>query len=299
MIKQIILTALGVTALTAGAQSVTVTSRSRLLQGVEGAAYYPVLNSSGTKLLFASGDDVSLKMYDFDMNVVSRISDGNGSGVDARFAPDGNVYYVTQERNAQNNLIYRTGHCYDVDKATSSVVLEAQHGAVLPQVGTKGIAINGPRKAYKSTSNIGTSVYTTESKLVVIVNGQQRELTPVESFAGYLWASLSPDGKKIAFFAAGKGIVVCDLTGKVLATLGNYEMPSWYDNDYLVAQNTKDDGHQFVSSQIMLLKADGTFEKALTTPSSMTMQPTAAAGRIVYTTIDGNLFEMHINITDR
>lgn len=80
--------------------------------------------------------------------------------------------------------------------------------------------------------------------------------------------------------------------------LGNYEMPSWYNNDYIVAQNAKDDGHQFVSSQIMLLKADGSFATALTTPASMTMQPTSAAGRIVYTTIDGNLYEMKINITE-
>ncbi len=299
MIRKLFVATLWLCALSASAQSVAVTGPSRLLQGVEGPAYYPVLNSTGSKLLFASGEDVSLKIYDFDMNVVTRICDGNGSGIDARFAPDGNVYYITQERDAQTHLVYRTGHCYNVDQATSSVVLEPQHGAVLPQVGTRGVAINGPRKAFKSAANIGSSVYTTGSKLVLTVNGKQRELSPVKSFAGYLWASLSPDGSKIAFFAAGKGIVVCDLNGTVLAELGNYEMPSWYNNDYLVAQNAKDDGHQFVSSQIMLLKADGTFSKALTSAASMAMHPTSAAGRIVYTTIDGNLYEMRINISER
>ncbi len=298
MIGKLLVAALGLCAISASAQTVTVTQQSRLLQGVEGPAYYPVLNSAGNKLLFASGEQVSLKIYDFDMNVVSRICEGNGSGIDARFSPEGNVYYVTQKRNTQTNLVYRTGYRYDVAQAASSVVLEPQHGAVLPQVGTLGVAINGPRKAFKSTANIGNSVYTTGSKLVLTVNGKKRELSPVESFAGYLWASLSPDGTRIAFFAAGKGTVVCDLNGCVIAMLGNYEMPSWYNNNYLVAQNAKDDGHQFVSSQIMLLKADGSFATALTTPASMTMQPTSAAGRIVYTTIDGNLYEMKINITE-
>ena len=289
---------MGCCALLASAQQVTVLKQSRLLQGVEGPAYYPQLNSSGTKLLFASGENSSLKLYDYDMNVVTRVSADDASGIDARFAPDGSVYYVTQKRDAATNLIYRTGCRYDVATAKSSVVLEAQHGAVLPQVGTKGVAINGPKKAYKSAANIGTSVYTTGSKLVLTVGGRTRELHPVESFAGYLWASLSPDGTRVLFFAAGKGAVVCDLNGRVLAMLGQYEMPAWYNNDYVVAQHATDDGHQFTSSQIVLLKADGSFRHSLTTPASMTMQPTAAAGKIVYTTIDGNLYEMKIKIDE-
>ena len=80
--------------------------------------------------------------------------------------------------------------------------------------------------------------------------------------------------------------------------LGNYEMPSWLNNDYIVAQNTKDDGHQFTSSQIMLLKADGSFKHELTKPTSMSMQPSAAAGKVVYSSIDGLLYMMQINITE-
>ena len=100
----------------------------------------------------------------------------------------------------------------------------------------------------------------------------------------------------MAFFAAGKGIVIIDLRGQMLAMLGNYEMPCWYNNDYLVAQNAKYDGRQFTSSQILLIKADGTYQAELTTPDSMTMQPTCGGGKIVYTTIGGQLYEMQINI---
>ena len=128
------------------------------------------------------------------------------------------------------------------------------------------------------------------------VGGQERVFSPVDSWAGYLWASLSPDGKRVAFFAAGKGIVIIDLRGQMLAMLGNYEMPCWYNNDYIVAQNATDDGHQFTSSQLMLLKADGTWQVELTKPASMAMHPTCGGGKIVYSTIDGLLYEMHINI---
>ena len=45
------------------AQEVEVVSRQRLLEGVKGPAYYPVLNATGDRLLFAT-DAGALKMHD-------------------------------------------------------------------------------------------------------------------------------------------------------------------------------------------------------------------------------------------
>ncbi len=282
--------------MTAGAQMVTVQSTTRLLQGVEGPAYYPVLNSDGSRLLFSS-DGGSLKVYDFADNVVTRVTDDYVAGNDAFFGGDGQVYYVTQQAG-KDHLLYRTGHAYDPVTRQKRVVLDAQHGAVRPAAATRGAALKSAARSYASSTSIGTAVWTQGSKVYVTVNGQDRVFSPVDSWAGYLWPTLSPDGKRVAFVAAETGIVVIDLRGQVLAMLGRYEMPSWYDNNYLVAQHTTDDGRQFTSSQIVLLKADGTFKAELTRPSSMTMQPTAGGGRIVYTTIDGLLTEMRIQIDE-
>ena len=62
-----------------------------------------------------------------------------------------------------------------------------------------------------------------------------------------------------------------------------------------------DDGHQYSSSQIVMLKADGSEIQEITRPESMTMFPTASfeAGKIVYNTIDGRLFEMSVNLINR
>ena len=276
------------------AQEVEVTSLKRLLEGVEGPAFYPVLNASGDRLLFA-GDNGALKVYDFSDNVTQVVTRDYVAGNDACFGGDGKVYFVTQQMD-ENHLIYRTGNSYDLVTGRSAVLTQPQHGAVRAVSATRGGTLRAPAANYTSSDDIGDAAWTEGSRVHVIVGGEERVFAPVDSWAGYLWASLSPDGKRVAFFAAGKGIVIIDLRGQMLAMLGNYEMPCWYHNDYLVAQNAKDDGHQFISSQILLLKADGTFKAELTKPASMTMQPTCGGGRIVYTTIDGLLYEITINI---
>ena len=276
------------------AQEVEVASQRRLLEGVEGPAYYPVLNKSGDRLLFMS-EAGGLKMYDLVDDVTTVVTRDRVAGNDACWGGDGKVYFVTQ-RVGEDNLIYRTGCSYDVETRQTTTLTEAQHGAVRAVPATRGGALKAPGRGYTSSSDIGSAAWTEGNRVHVTVGGDERVFSPVDSWAGYLWASLSPDGKRVAFFAAGKGIVVIDLRGQMLAMLGNYEMPCWYNDDYLVAQNAKDDGHQFTSSQIVLLKADGTFMAELNKPASMAMHPTCGGGRIVYTTIDGLLYEMKINI---
>ena len=277
-------------------QQVEVASLKRLLDGVEGPAYYPVLNATGNRLLFSTQDG-TLKMYDLVDDVTSAVTTEHVAGHDACWGGDGSIYFVTQQLG-EDRLVYRTGYRYDVATRMKTQVTESQHGAVRAVSATRGGALRAPSHTYKSSADIGDAAWTEGNRVHVMVGGEERVFSPVDSWAGYLWASLSPDGKRVAFFAAGKGVVVIDLRGQMLAMLGNYEMPSWYNNDYIVAQNAKDDGHQFTSSQIVLLKADGTFRAELTKPASMAMQPTCGGGKIVYTTVDGLLYQMQINIYD-
>lgn len=288
---------MGAWVLISSAQQVTVTSKTPLLKGVE-PAFYPTLNTSGDRLLYSDVDAHGLKMLDLNTQAITTISDQNGAGFDAKWSNDGQVYYITSKVDDKSRLVFRTGMRYDLNRQTNDVVLEAQHGAVHLETGTQGMAMNGEMRKFATAPSRGISVYTTGSQLVVNINGKENRYTPVESYAGYLWSSISPKGDKIAFFAAGKGIIVTDLQGKVLAELGNYEMPCWYNNDYIVAQNATDDGYQYTSSQILLLKADGTFRQELTAKTSMTMQPTAGGGKIVYTTIDGNLTMIELVINE-
>ena len=295
--KKTLLLLMGAWAMLASAQQVTVTSTTQLLRDIE-PAFYPAMNQSGDRLLYSDADAHGLKMLDMNTQAVTIISDENGAGFDAKWSNDGSVYYITSKVDEKSRLVFRTGMRYDMARQKNDVILEAQHGAVHLETGTKGMAVNGEKHNFATNPNRGVSVYTTGSQLIVNINGKENRYTPVESYAGYLWSSVSPKGDKIAFFAAGRGIVVTNLQGKVLAELGNYEMPCWYNNDYIVAQNTTDDGYQFTSSQILLLKADGTFSHELTPKTSMTMQPTCGGGKIAYTTIDGNITMITIDINE-
>ncbi len=283
------------------AQQVSILKNQRLLDDVTHGGYYPVLSPDGMKLLFTGADNKGLEMYDFDNNTVKVISEEERAGYAPKITNDGNVYYVVQ--NSNERRIYRTVKSYDIVSGTARVVMENQHGIASPIVSTTGRLVLKNEAKVAEAQSVGEAdiaVFVDGSSVVIDRSGNRISYSPVESQAGYLWASLSPDNTKVLFFAAGKGVFIMNLDGKILSQLGNYEMPCWFGNDYVVAQNATDDGHQFTSSQIMLLKADGSFKQALTSPESMTMQPTAAiaANRIVYTTIDGNLYLMEIKITD-
>jgi hypothetical protein len=107
----------------------------------------------------------------------------------------------------------------------------------------------------------------------------------------YIWVSLSPDNKKIMFTAAGKGTYICDLNGKILSSLGSINAPVWFNNDYVVAMEDKDDGHRVTSSKIVLISVVKKTKTDISTTDKIAMYPTASgkASRIAYHTENGEI----------
>lgn len=281
---------------TMNAQIANVESVTPLLKGVESDMHHPILSVDGSRLLFSSCNYTGLRMYDFNDNVVTKVSDEDRAGFDATFSPDGReIYFVTQTREGVRNL--RQVKKYDI--ASRQITEMTQQGRIVgrPVATTKGFAttVDGTLVA---TDKKSTRVRTEGAQLFITQNGVEKAYTPIEGSVGYIWASLSPDGSKVMFFAAAHGIVITDLNGKILAMPGNYEAPVWYGNNHIVAMNATNDGYNYHSSQIVLLTVDGSQKQELTKPESMTMNPTASfeAGKIVYATIDGRLYQMNINL---
>lgn len=294
--KKFVLMVAAMAALTAQAQIVEVQSTSQLLKGVDSDMYYPVISSDGSKLLYTTENFVGLKMYDFNDDVTLKISDAERAGLDASFSRDGkSVYYVTQLMKDGKNI--RQAKSYNL-AAKKELAISAEGRVVRKPLALKGGVMTAVDGDISATVKNATTVRTEGSVLYIGINGVEKAYTPVESHAGYLWESLSPDGTKVLFFAAGKGIYVTDLNGSILQFLGNYEAPVWYGDNCVVAMNAKHNGYQHISSQIVMMTIDGEKFQELTKPESMTMNPTASydAGKVVYNTIDGRLYQMNINL---
>ncbi len=278
------------------AQIVEVESVTPLLKGVESGMHNPVLSTDGSQLLFSECDYTDLRLYDFNDNVVVKVSTEARAGLDASFSPDGKeIYFVTQ--SSENNRNLRQVKKYNI--ASRQTVEVSKQGRVVarPVATAKGFAttIDGQLLV---TDDKSTRVRTEGAQLFIAQNGVEKAYSPIKNCMGYIWASLSPDGTKVMFFAAAHGIVITDLNGNILSMAGNYEAPVWYGNDHIVAMNATNDGYNYHSSQIVLLSADGSQKQELTKPESMTMNPTASfeAGKIVYATIDGRLYQMNIKL---
>lgn len=280
------------------AQDVKIVRHEQLLKGIESQCYNPVLSPDGQKVLFTQSDYEGLNVYDIADDVVTPLASDRLAGFSPAFSKDGkSVYFLSQTR--ENMLVYREMKSVNLDGTGMSTVMGKSRGMLHPVAVDGGVVtVSDNGRKLKAKSNGGTYAYSAGKKIVVVKNGIEKKIAPVPTKYTYIWESLSPDGTKILFYAGGKGAYICDLDGNLVAELGKYTSPAWCGNDYVVAVNATHDGHQYETSQVVLLKTDGSYKKELTTPVSMSMHPTASTSgdRITYNTIDGRLFLMDLKI---
>jgi hypothetical protein len=117
----------------------------------------------------------------------------------------------------------------------------------------------------------------------------------------YVWASLSPDGEKLLFTAAGKGSYISDLEGNIISELGALNDPTWINNQWVLGMDDRDDGHQVETSDVISVHVSSGLRKNLTAGSQViAMYPRAsrAANRVAFRNPQGELFTMKINIKE-
>ena len=251
---------------------------------VDSCGFFPQLSIDGQWLLYSPTEGTSLMLKNLTTGVVTTVADKGYPGFDAIIGNDGKVYYVTQQRK-KNGLVYRTGHCYEPATGKDKVVLKAQHGRVQPLQAAHGVVINGERQVYRSSKQVGSWAYTRGDVLYLVDGpGTTRALQPVQESNGYLWAALSPDGTKVLFEAASKGLFVCDLNGEIIADLGEFLMPCWYNDDYIIAMSNAGN-LRLNGSRIWLLSVNGEVYKPISDQDERAVQPMVAGNKVVYSVI--------------
>lgn len=296
--KRLFILAGMLTALYAQAQIARTSRPEPLMSGTYTDLYNPVLSADGTKLLFSSADYSNLRLYDFESGAATLICSEARSGLDAQFSADGKTVIYVSQQTQPDGINMRRLRSYDVVKGSNINLSEPARAISRPMIDGSAFQSNIDGRRYSRGKKVAQGVRTEGTTLYITVNGKENAYSPITESAGYIWASLSPDRNKVMFYAAGHGIVITDLSGNIIARPGNFEAPVWFDNEYIVAMNATDDGHQYCSSQIVMMSLDGKQFQALTTPESMTMYPTASAQtqQVVYNTVDGRLYRMSVII---
>ena len=263
---------------------------------LDSCGFFPQISPDGQWLLYSPTEGTSLTLLNVATGAVKTVATTGYPGFDAIIGSDGKVYYVTQQRK-KNGLVYRTGHCYDPATGRDQVVLKAQHGRVQPLHATHGVVINGESQVWRSAGDVGAYCYTRGDMLYLVDEaGTTRELQPVKDSNGYLWAALSPDGQHVLFEAASRGLFVCDMNGDIVAELGEFLMPSWYNNDYIIAMSNA--GNVRTSgSRIWLLSVDGEVCKPISSREERAVQPMTAGGKVVYSLLySGEVRQLELDI---
>lgn len=171
-----------------------------------------------------------------------------------------------------------------------------------PQInaeGTEVLYLDDESQSYAATHEGSLYVTNEDLNMVLYRNGNRTVLNPRGNDVHYVWSSVSPDGTRLLYHTK-YGTEVCDLNGTILANLGMLIDPQWYGNDYVVGSTETSDGHQYLSSCIAIIRADGTGYTQLTRPEQMGMHPTVSpmSGKVVYSTLEGDMYLLQLNLAE-
>lgn len=278
--KLLALTAVFVAA-SATAETVEIEVTGAVELKVPGYACHPVLSPDGALLLYSSADHTGLNAYDLDNGAVTLLDESAAAGFAPVFSTDSRkVYYRTAV--VVDGLVSRDVRCVDVLTGRSVRLLE-------------------PTRKPLSLQSLDRSTYAVADydHIDVAVDGNLRSVSPVKDAHSYLWASISPDGRRLLFNEPFEGVFVSDLDGsnaRRIAPKGDF--PSWIDNGAVAFVVTRDDGYVVTDASITVFDLD-TESSVSVTPenvivSELTSSP--ATGDVVYSTVGGDMYRMNVTV---
>lgn len=122
-----------------------------------------------------------------------------------------------------------------------------------------------------------------------------RTINPLgQACNSYLWPTLSPDGKRICAYGVGVGAFTCNLDGSDVCKLGVLRAMVWVNDDVLVGMDDHDNGISTIESSLIAVNPRGTVKQTLTNKDMVAVFPTSAAGKIGFTTPEGELYVLNL-----
>ena len=259
----------------ASAQLLEVGSTERVAQNADAkvAAFSP----AGDYLLLTNTSNQGLQRFDLASKQVTPITSAEGAGYNVQIAQNGNeVVYrevVTDAKQVRTSNVVR----HNFETAKRQTVAKNQRTLVAMVAETER-----PSFSVK------------DQQLMITENGVTRVFSPNGEQYSYHWASLSPNGKKVSYYVSAVGCFVCDIDGSNVQFIAHScYAPVWYNDNILIASDTKDNGEVILESAIVAYSLDGK-KQVLTNDNQIAVFPQATAGKIAYSTSEGEIYVMNI-----
>lgn len=265
------------------------------------------ISPKGDYILMTSSQLSGLMKYDLTTGETEVLSNAIGAGLNVQFSADGNEVLYREDKFVNKLRKSSVMHKNLKTGALTQVATNCRNLNGMSLQGGKAMAVvNGELAAVKPVTAVGAKTLASakslkpiasscNGNLVMTVNGVSNIIAPSGKGYVYIWPSVSPDGKKVAYYIGGLGCFVCDINGKNVKSMGNLLAPQWYDNSTLVGLNSTDDGHEITSGVIVAQSLNGA-RQVLTDNSLIARYPYAcsASKKIVFSEINGETYVINI-----
>ena len=259
----------------ASAQLLEVTSTEHVTTNADAkvAAFSP----KGDYLLLTNTSNQGLQRMDLATKKVTQITTAEGAGYNVKIAQDG------------KQVVYREV-TIDANKSRLSTIV--RHDLVAKQ--SKVVAKKQTNLAAMVVDAERPSFSVKDRQLMMTRNGETTVFSPNGQQYSYHWVSLSPNGQKVSYYISAVGCFVCDIDGQNIQFIGhNCYAPVWYNDEIIIASDTKDDGHVITESAIVAYDLKGN-KQVLTNGDQIAVFPQAANGKIAYSTSEGEIYIMNV-----
>jgi Tol biopolymer transport system component len=256
-----------------------------LLIPADGTAWLnPVWSPNGQYIAFSSGKYVGLWIANADGSNIRQLSAEEGAGFGFSWSADSKTILV-RPSVFRNMRRFQSVELINVENAETKVLVEPSRGIrSVPQWAHRdqhvAVVMNEELQLVESgKAPLGHPVVLPETPVLFTIDGKlfrsiagQKDPTALADFGDQTIFNVqfSPDGDKIAFQVAARGLFVMNLDGSGLKNLGWAERPCWTpDGKYLVAMLTSDDGHRITSGDLYAIDIVSGAAHLLTGQTSM------------------------------
>lgn len=287
------------------------TNYQLLIQGsLEDIVMNPVYSPDGSSIAYTKSGYNGIWIYDLQSKSTTQLTDESAAGFGFKWSADSKSI-LTRVAKYEEMKRYNAVKIFDIETGESKQL--SDYKTMMPYL---PVWADGDSKVYlpiksndellisakEKNNQIGSSIVAFEKNNKVVVkdfsNNAEQIFEPINE-AQYINLSLSPDAAKIVFEVMGGNMFVMNIDGTNLNDLGIGNRPRWsFDSSKIIYMIAEDDGHDYTSSDIYIINADGTQKRNLTNTSDlMEMNPCFAPDgkSIVFDLVnDGSIYLMNI-----